>query len=63
MTAVVLIWSIEHDAWWRPASMGYTRRLAEAGRYTRPEALAILARANLVAVNECLIPLACVEEP
>ena len=54
-----LIWSIEHDAWWRPGRMGYTRELAEAGRYDHDEARTILRQANLVETNECLIPTAC----
>jgi hypothetical protein len=54
------IWSIEHDAWWRPGRMGYTTRLSEAGRYTDRESAAILERANYVAFNECRIPLAAV---
>ena len=54
-----LIWSIEHDAWWRPGWQGYTRRLDEAGRYTREAADEILERANRVKVNECAIPLDC----
>lgn len=33
-----VIWSHEHDQWWRPDSMGYTPNLHEAGRYTREEA-------------------------
>ena len=33
-----LIWSWEHDAWWRPARRGYTEDVAEAGRYTEAEA-------------------------
>ena len=36
-----LIWSNEHRLWWRPESAGYTRKLAEAGRYTKAEALEI----------------------
>jgi hypothetical protein len=52
-----VIWSIEHAAWWRPDWLGYTQVLAEAGRYDEPEADRILARANLVQVNECKIPL------
>jgi len=51
-----VIWSIEHEAWWRPGSMGYARTLDEAGRYTHVEAHEILQRANRVAVHECLIP-------
>lgn len=58
-----VIWSIEHDAWWRPASCGYTRSVAEAGVYGEVEAREILTRANLVAFNECLIPVECVFAP
>jgi hypothetical protein len=54
-----LIWSIEHDAWWRPAHAGYTRQIEEAGVYPEQEAARIVARANLVQVNECLIPTEC----
>ena len=47
-----VIWSFEHDAWWRPGSWGYTRELAEAGRFTRAAADRIVAAANIVAINE-----------
>ena len=53
-----VIWSIEHDAWWRPGRVGYTCELRQAGRYTRDEADAILDRANFARVNECAIPVA-----
>ena len=33
-----LVYSREHEAWWRPASAGYTTSIAEAGRYTKAEA-------------------------
>src|SRR5438093_9450187 len=56
-----VIWSIEHNAWWRPAWCGYTESLDEAGRYAEREANEILERTNRVAVNECKIPLACVQ--
>ena len=57
-----LIWSIEHTAWWRPARAGYTRVLAEAGRYERAEAAKIVEDANVFGTqfNECLVPLECV---
>ena len=51
-----VIWSIEHDAWWKPARTGYTRELVEAGIYAEREARAIVQRANLVAFHECMIP-------
>lgn len=55
-----LIWSIENDAFWRPARGGYTKALREAGRYSFVEATEILTRTNFVRVNECLIPVECV---
>jgi len=36
------IWSWEHQAWWRPAKAGYTRRAHEAGKYTYEEAAEIV---------------------
>lgn len=30
-----LIWSIEHQAWWKPQDWGYTSNVNEAGRYTK----------------------------
>jgi hypothetical protein len=41
-----VIWSFEHDAWWRPGSWGYTRELAEAGHYMKAAAAAIVMNAN-----------------
>ena len=53
-----VIWSIEHDAWWRPAKWGYTTVLAEAGVYSEAEARQIVQRANIRSFNECMIPVA-----
>ncbi|EAP88634.1 LexA repressor [Oceanicaulis alexandrii HTCC2633] len=41
-----LIWSVIYGSWWRPDRAGYTRVLAEAGRYTRHTALSISGRAR-----------------
>ena len=41
-----LIWSNEHQAWWRPNSAGYTVHLLSAGRYSRQEAVAIARNAR-----------------
>jgi hypothetical protein len=40
-----LVWSVEHNAWWRPDGNGYTRRLSQAGRYDYRVALSICAKA------------------
>jgi len=53
----VVIWSIEHQAWWAPDRWGYSDTLAGAGRYSRAEALQIVEDANVVEFNECVIPL------
>ena len=42
----VLIWSMEHKAWWRPNSQGYTNNLAAAGLYEHDEAQEIIKGTN-----------------
>ena len=41
-----LVWSIEHNAWWRPDHKGYTTFLPDAGVYSYKEALDIVKDAN-----------------
>lgn len=41
-----LIWSEEHQAWWKPAAAGYTRSILQAGRYSKADADTICATAN-----------------
>ena len=41
-----LIWSNEHQLWWRPNNRGYRSDLNQAGRYARSEALEICATAR-----------------
>lgn len=36
-----LIWSNEHRMWWRPNRSGYTRDIAQAGRYDKGDAIQI----------------------
>lgn len=60
-----LIWSFEHDAWWRPASIGYTKNRTEAGEYSFKEAMKIVLGANIhfssqdpdKMPNEAMVPL------
>jgi hypothetical protein len=40
---VYLIWSNEHGLWWGRGSCGYVQSFADAGRYSRVEALKICA--------------------
>lgn len=56
-----VLWSIEHTAWWRPGRRGYTRDIRAAGRYERLEAREIVRDANIVRVEECMIPIECIE--
>jgi len=42
----VHIWSFEHDAWWAPASCGYTKDISRAGLYCRADAVRICRNAN-----------------
>jgi hypothetical protein len=54
-----VIWSFEHNAWWRPGRCGYTPHLPHAGRYTHADADEIVTNANRYAkeVEEQAIPL------
>jgi hypothetical protein len=54
-----LIWSFEHDGWWKRGS-GYTRGRLDfeaAGRFTEAEAKEICGKANYVGLEEALVPL------
>jgi hypothetical protein len=61
LSSKYFIWSIEHGAWWRPNWCGYTPTVKLAGLYSRAEGDEILARANRIDVNECLVPEAAVD--
>lgn len=55
-----LIWSIEHHAWWRANSQGYTRSLEDAGVYEAEEASKIVADAThdwRNVPNEVMVPI------
>ena len=52
-----VIWSFEHQAWWRPDWRGYTDQLSDAGRYSTIEAGLIVVNANVVAEEERALPL------
>lgn len=41
-----LIYSREHQMWWRPLSRGYTKNICEAGRYSREYAEVICHEAG-----------------
>lgn len=50
------IWSIEHGAWWKAKSGGYTASDSMAGLYSKKEAFEISARANWSSLNEVPVP-------
>jgi hypothetical protein len=54
-----VVWSFEHDAWWKPGGWGYTPALDEAGHFTELEALRIEHHANfpLRVIHEQAMPL------
>lgn len=43
---LVLIWSNEHQGWWRPQQCGYTSHKDLAGEYTLKEAVEICKNAS-----------------
>lgn len=42
-----LVWSNEHQMWWRDSRSGYTPYIEEAGRYTEDEAHRIVDDATV----------------
>lgn len=62
MSGPWLIWSNEHDGWWKPNAWGYTKLIAEAGRYKFASASAVCMQANIVQnatgqkPNETMVP-------
>ena len=55
---VYLVFSVEHLAWWKPGGRGYTKRMSEAGRYTRRQAVTISTRAIIgsMAMRDGILP-------
>jgi hypothetical protein len=47
-----LIWSQEHQGFWKENSLGYTQNILEAGRYSEQESIDILEEANLFDMDE-----------
>jgi hypothetical protein len=41
-----LIWSFEHDSWWKPCRHGYTEDVMQAGLYSKEDAEQICEHAN-----------------
>lgn len=65
-----IIYSFEHNAYWKRNSFGYSRHLNQAGVYGYKEAKEICTNANMmeyatkiekdvnsVSINECMIPI------
>lgn len=65
-----IIYSFEHNAYWKRNSFGYSRHLNQAGVYGYTEAKEICTKANMmeyatkigggvnnVSINECMIPI------
>ena len=51
------IYSIEHEAWWKPFKQGYCKNWNYAGIYCKKNALEILNDANQHGtINEALVP-------
>lgn len=50
-----VIWSFEHDGWWKPGGWGYTTALNEAGHYSQTEAERIVRDANVVTLEEKML--------
>ena len=54
-----LIWSNEHEAWWKPVGHGYTINRGDAGYYDLEQAIDICTNAN-VHLNDTQRPYECI---
>lgn len=50
------IWSNERKAWWRQNRHGYTRDPEEAGLFSEETAQEICNEANLIEIEEVMVP-------
>lgn len=48
-----LIWSNEHEAWWKPNGNGYTNDRSLAGLYSLSDAIMYLKSANFGLSSKC----------
>jgi len=46
------LWSGKHSAWWRANGMGYTYSAAEAGTFTRAEAIRYVMQSAMCGIHE-----------
>ena len=52
-----LIWSVEHQGFWKSGSLGYTKYADEAGAYSYSDAVGVCKTANAGgAMEECMVP-------
>ena len=57
LSEVWVIWSFEHEGWWKPNGNGYTQDFTEAGKYTFDQADEIIIHANSHGQrNEAMLP-------
>ena len=51
-----LIWSFEHNGWWKRNSLGYTRDIEQAGVYSLKTVKQIVRDANRYSISEAALP-------
>jgi len=51
-----LIWSVEHNGWWKGDRHGYSDNLPGAGMFSKEEAEQIVNDSNMRGLEECMIP-------
>lgn len=58
-----LIWSFDHNAWWKPDERGYTEDLIDAGLYSFQDAKRIVVGANEYSdvPKEAMVPSASIQ--
>ena len=52
-----VIWSIEHQAWWKQTKCGYVEHISDAGHFPFTESEHIVKLSNLIRTEEIMIPI------
>lgn len=56
MNDTFLIYSLEHQAWWTKNCYSYEKDLTKAGVFSAESALMICKEANMVSLEELMVP-------
>jgi len=55
--SLYVIWNVERNKWWKAGEHGYALNQGEVGHYSWDAAFKICTKANLLKVEDIIVPL------